>query len=187
MQKRFLFLIMAAFLLFGLTAYRFSSASAASNNTEPAARIEKVDLSSSLQVDHLDQVIHFPDPKFEQAVRIAIGKPVGAIMKSDVAEVTELSVADSEIINLSGIEHFIALERLDCSRNTLNSLNVSKNVALKWLDCRRSNITSLDVSNNTILRFLFYDGNNLADQSAVIGLDEAGMQLRRWYDEQDAE
>lgn len=106
-------------------------------------------------------VITFPDANFEAAVRVAIGKPTGAITKGDVAGVTELDVRDRKIADLAGIEHFTDLKWLDCTDNQLTALDVSKNTALTSLDCGYNQLTMLDVSKNTVLTVLGCGGNQL--------------------------
>jgi Leucine-rich repeat (LRR) protein len=120
-----------------------------------------------------NDVITFPDPAFESAVREAIGKPTGDITKSDVARVTELNVGLSNIKDLTGIEHFTALTELQCGGNQLTALDVTHNTALTGLYCGGNQLTTLDVTRNTALTRLICDHNYFPDKSAIIGLDES--------------
>jgi len=90
--------------------------------------------------------IAFPDPNFEAAVRKAISKPTGAIAKGDVDSILELDVNGSDITDLTGIEYFTCLTRLNCSANQLDTLDLSKNTALIELVCYKSQIASLNIS-----------------------------------------
>ena len=86
---------------------------------------------------------------------------------------TSIDVSVSEIADLTGIEFFTALESLDCSMNSLESLDMSANTALESLVCHDNQLTSLDVSANTALERLDCSGNQLTslDISANTALD----------------
>jgi Leucine-rich repeat (LRR) protein len=70
-------------------------------------------------------------------------------------------VSGKNIISLSGIEHFTALESLNCSNNELTSLDLSNNTALTTLYCSDNELTSLDLSNNITLTMLYCSNNKL--------------------------
>ncbi len=76
--------------------------------------------------------------------------------------------------DMTGIEHFPALTRLDCSCNQLTSLDVSHNTALEWLDCAENKLTSLDVSNNTALVTLYCSNNQLTSLSSIVANEGLG-------------
>ena len=63
------------------------------------------------------------------------------------------------IYSLEGIQYFKNLEKLDCSRAQISTIDVSLNPALKTLICDNTNITELDVSNNLALETLSSNGN----------------------------
>lgn len=50
------------------------------------------------------------------------------IQKSDVGKIISLKLANKNFYSLKGIEHFAAIEDLDCSFNKLTELEISKNV-----------------------------------------------------------
>ena len=106
----------------------------------------------------------------------------GFLGKSEIAKVTSLNVNGRSITSLTGIEYFTELTSLDCSTNSLTSLNlsnntkltklfcsnnrltaldVSKNTALTTLDCSNNQLTTLDVSKNTALTYLYCSNNQL--------------------------
>ncbi|CAM1361666.1 Por secretion system C-terminal sorting domain-containing protein (fragment) [Tenacibaculum xiamenense] len=58
------------------------------------------------------------------------------------------------IQDLTGIEFFVNLKELDCSKNSLTSLDVSKNTKLRSLTCGGNDLTDLDVSSNLDLTTL---------------------------------
>lgn len=79
------------------------------------------------------------------------------------AVVFGLYVRDRNISSLLGIESFIYLERLECSSNSLSSLNISDNTNLNWIDCSYNNILNLDVTQNPDLINLRFHNNAISD------------------------
>jgi len=136
-----------------------------------------------------DEVIHFPDPYFEAAVREQIGKPMGDIHVSDVEGILILDVggeydwekkmSTGNITDLTGIEYFTALRYLFCYYNKLSTLDVSHNPALEWIVCYGNQLTALDVSKNPTLEYLNCYHNRLTSldvrQNPVI--TESRLQL----------
>jgi Leucine-rich repeat (LRR) protein len=83
------------------------------------------------------QYTAIPDQNFEQAL-IDLGYDNvidGQVFTSSISSITNLDVSDNSILNLTGIEDFIALKKLDCNYNQLTSLNVSCCTALTKLKC----------------------------------------------------
>ena len=126
---------------------------------------------------------HFPDENFRDRVAFYCGKDDGdALSQDELDGVTELYVVHANIKDLTGIELFPNLKKLDCKNNNLTcldvsqntkltelycefnqltSLDLSKNIALTKLDCARNQLTSLDLSKNTALTELTCQGNQL--------------------------
>ena len=126
---------------------------------------------------------HFPDDHFIAYVELRCDKDGdGTLSQAELDGVTELYVAYANIKDLTGIELFQNLEKLDCKNNNLTcldvsqntkltelycefnqltSLDLSKNIALTKLDCARNQLTSLDLSKNTALTELTCQGNQL--------------------------
>ena len=69
--------------------------------------------------------------------------------------------SDLGISDLTGIEAFTALSELDCSTNSLTSLNLSSNPDLTTLFCQENQLTSLNISANPALSFLACFDNQL--------------------------
>jgi len=93
--------------------------------------------------------ITFPDKNFRKAVREYIKKPRGSIFAEDVADIISLNLSEKGISDLTGIEHFTALRRLDCTHNQLTQLDLSKNTSLIWLDCSHNKLTGrMDLTNS---------------------------------------
>ncbi|MCI2228605.1 T9SS type A sorting domain-containing protein [Polaribacter sp. MSW13] len=61
----------------------------------------------------------------------------------------EMLVNGLSISDLTGIEAFVNITRLDCYNNNLTSLDVSNNLALTRLHCGSNQIETLDISANT--------------------------------------
>ena len=110
---------------------------------------------------------YVPDDNFENYLE-ANGMGDGILLNDtilfqNVYQVTNLSVNNLNIADLTGIEDFTALTTLECYLNQLTSLDVSNNTALHQVhltNCQQ--LTSLDMSSNTALTFLEYNGNVLA-------------------------
>ena len=63
--------------------------------------------SVALGVVGCAQEVQFNDPNLEAAIREAIGKPGGAITKTDLESITELEVPDNNISDITGIERCV--------------------------------------------------------------------------------
>jgi len=93
---------------------------------------------------------NFPDDLF----RAYLQEQFGTVLTQETIQNTkELILKPSEeglpgIVDLTGIEHFTALEKLDCSHHNLTKLDVSRNPELTYLDCGYNYLTELDVSHN---------------------------------------
>jgi Leucine-rich repeat (LRR) protein len=81
-----------------------------------------------LSVAAFGQNTLIPDPNFEQAL-IDLGydtAPInGSVPTANISSVTNLSVIDKNISDLTGIEDFTALTVLGCSNNQISNLDLS--------------------------------------------------------------
>ena len=104
---------------------------------------------------------NFPDEKFRNYLLRQDYGADGVITEAEIAGITDIDVGSQLwfISSLKGIEHFIALTKLNCEYNPLTSLDVSKNTALTYLNCFSNHLTSLDVSKNTALTYLYCSFN----------------------------
>ena len=136
--------------------------------------------------DGIPRVGNIPDPAFEQAL-IDLGYDDvldGSIITANIASVLELTLkeddfnnTDNDIKDLTGIEYFTSLTKLDCRGLNLTSLNLSNNLNLKELNCGYSkfqSLSSLIVNKNIALEILYCHGNDLSnlDVSNNINLKE---------------
>ena len=106
--------------------------------------------------------INFPDANFRTYVKDNFDTNSDDVLTdAEIAEVTSISVNNSDIKTLEGVEFFTALTMLECRGNQLTSLDVSKNTALQGLGCNENQLTSLDLSKNTALTVLYCNENQL--------------------------
>ncbi|MDO5971709.1 T9SS type A sorting domain-containing protein [Flavivirga aquimarina] len=95
-----------------------------------------------------------------------------------------IDINNKDIEDLTGIEAFVNLSGLDCSYNTLNSLDVSNNTALTTLDCSNNNLIHLNMANgnNTaITSFIATNNPNLT----CIQVDDVAHSTANWTDDID--
>ena len=76
--------------------------------------------------------------------------------------VISLFMDEMDISSLEGIELFPNLTLLECKRNNLTSVDVSKNKNLKSLNLEDNQLTTLDVSNNPKLELLGFNSNKIS-------------------------
>ena len=124
------------------------------------------------------QTTVIPDPIFEQAL-IDLGHDAildGSVPTNNINGVLSLDVPSLGISDLTGIEDFTSLEYLECSDNTLTSINVTQNIALISLRCAINQLMTLDVTQNVNLDGLNCDYNQLIslDVSQNLALEYLG-------------
>ena len=105
----------------------------------------------------------FPDANFRSYVSSSDRDTNrdGYLSVSEIAAVTSINVYNKNIASLEGIEYFTAMTILDCRKNQLTSLDLSKNTALVNLDCGNNQLATLDVSQNPALSTLYCNNNQL--------------------------
>lgn len=105
---------------------------------------------------------HFPDDHFIAYVELRCDKDGdGTLSQAELNGVTELIIDHAYIKDLTGIELFPNLDKLDCKYNNLTRLDVSKNTKLTKLYCESNQLTGLDLSKNTALTVLYCESNHL--------------------------
>ncbi len=112
------------------------------------------------------QITYIPDPVFERFLISqnidSDGEINGQVLTSDIENIIELIILGyhgwGNITDLSGIEGFVALEKLKINFTHITTLNLDQNTKLKDLDCGSNELTTLDLSSNTLLELL-YCGN----------------------------
>ena len=104
---------------------------------------------------------NFPDKNFRNWLLAQDYGKDGYLTPAEIASVTNISVPDMQITSLDGIEYFTELKGLWCSRNELQTLDVSHNTKLTNLSCDVNELTELDVTNNTALTILYCNNNRI--------------------------
>ena len=89
------------------------------------------------------------------------------VTTANINTVTSLDVSSLSIVDLTGIEGFIALEYLNCNTNTIATLDVSNNMNLNALDASlNAPLTTLITTGLTALQTL-----TITDNSLLTGID----------------
>lgn len=73
------------------------------------------------------------------------------VSTSQISSVTELSISNLGISDLTGIQDFTSLQTLNCMLNSLTTLDLNSNTNLINLNCSNNQLTSLTTSNFTSL------------------------------------
>ena len=125
---------------------------------------------------------NFPDANFRTYVSTFDTDNDDRLTPAELAAVENMALSNKSIGDLTGIEHFTALTELDCRRNQLTSLDLSKNTALQVLNCNNNPLTSLVLGGNTALTKLSCTNNqltslDLSKNTALQVLDCEGNQL----------
>lgn len=123
---------------------------------------DEVNFTAECDVEIVPVVVTIKDTKFrdfclDQAFN-ANGDDV--LTSEEVCDVAVLNISDKQIADLSGIENFAKLTTLNCSNNTLKTMDLSKNTLLVDLDCSDNVLESLDVSKLTKLEKLDCSNNS---------------------------
>ena len=104
----------------------------------------------------------FPDKNFRQYVSEKCDTDHDDYLsEAEINEIKRIYVYTKHITDLTGIEYFTALKKLECEGNHLTGLDISKNTALTYLNCSDNQLTGLDISKNTVLEELYCDNNPL--------------------------
>ena len=116
------------------------------------------------------QNVTIPDANFKAALvgNASINSNMDAEIQTSEASVFNgaINVSQLNIADLTGIEAFVALDSLDCSRNQIAGLDVSSNLALTYLDCSYN--LGVDAYQNEY--FIYYYYMDSLDVSANIAL-----------------
>lgn len=97
-----------------------------------------------------------PDPNFEQAL-IDLGYDDvldGRVLTNNIENVTELTLMQLGITDLTGIEDFSALTHLTITDNNLLYINIDQNLNLEHLSIASDSLAHLDVTKNSNLLLL---------------------------------
>ena len=125
----------------------------------------KKDATASFNATDCTPYTLIPDGRFEDRL-IVLGIDTdgknGKVKTASIALLTDLSIINAGIKDLTGIQDFKALKTLICNANELTTIDLSKNIALTELYCNNNLITTLDVSTNINLSYLACFDNQIA-------------------------
>jgi hypothetical protein len=118
---------------------------------------EEVDESGCIKL------VYIPDNFFEDfLMRLGVDDKIDNYVKlSGVLKLTELTIADPNVSDVTGINEFVNLTRLRLRFTSITDINVSKLTKLNFLDIHESKITEIDLSNNSNIKTLTLEGNNI--------------------------
>ena len=106
--------------------------------------------------------INFPDYEFREYIKaIADNDNVGFLSQEELNGVTSICLYSNQGQDLTGIEYFPNVERIEVNGLGLTELDLSNKQKLKYLDCNGNNLTLLNLSNTPLLEELYCGGNNL--------------------------
>ncbi|WP_225035727.1 T9SS type A sorting domain-containing protein [Winogradskyella sp. SM1960] len=101
------------------------------------------------------QNVDIPDANFKTYLLADSAINTNSDSEISVAEAQafsgELLINGLSISDLTGIEEFVNITRLDCYSNNLTALDVSNNLALTRLHCSDNQIETLDISANPLI------------------------------------
>ena len=110
------------------------------------------------------QIVNIPDANFK-AKLIALGVDTntdGEIQEGEAAALFDLDISNSNISDLTGINYFTNLNTLDCSYNSIQSIDINSSLdSLNSFRCDYNLLQSLDVSSLTALQYLICSENQL--------------------------
>ena len=111
--------------------------------------MKKLFLLLLIPFSSFSQYTSIPDANFELAL-LNYGYDFvidGFVETSAIDTVTDLTIYNNNISDLTGIESFIALQYLFCYDNNLSTLNLVNNTLLFEVTCSNNNLTSIDLRN----------------------------------------
>jgi hypothetical protein len=120
----------------------------------------------------LNQIVNIPDANFKSYLVNNNSINLNGDTEITVAEAqatTELLINGLSISDLTGIEAFTNLTRLDCYANNLTTIDVSNNTNLTRLHCADNQITTLDVSDIPTLEQVHCQNNQLVELNVANG------------------
>ena len=117
-------------------------------------------------------VVSFPDPELEAAIRSAIGIPTGDILDTDLAGLRSLHAGSRGITNLEGIQHCVNLTSLSLWGNAIVDISpLSGLINLTELKLGFNQIADISPLAGLInLTYLRLDQNRIIDISPLAGL-----------------
>ena len=152
MKKKILSWIVAASMVFTMVP----AGAMASDNGDAA----KVPAGENIAIDE----VNFPDENFRNVILSNYDPNNDKILSPDeIAKTTEMWCGISDLTDITGIEHFTALKKLECPVNSIKKIDVTALKDLEYLDCGNNDFTEIDLSQNTKLKELDLSESKLTE------------------------
>jgi len=120
-------------------------------------------------VDNTPDVVKFKDLYLKIIIRQKLNKPVGKILKSDVAKITELNLAGQGLTDISDLSNLTNLTTLYIENNKISDLSpLSGLTKLTKLKLSNNKVISISpLASLTSLNSLYLDNNQISDISVL--------------------
>ncbi|WP_417859233.1 T9SS type A sorting domain-containing protein [Xanthomarina gelatinilytica] len=132
----------------------------------------------------LNQIVNIPDANFKSYLVNNNSINLNGDTEITVAEAqatTELFINGLSISDLTGIEAFTNLTRLDCYTNNLTTIDVSNNLSLTRLHCADNQIETLDISANTLITDIQCHNNGVLYQLNIANGNNSNINWMKAY------
>ncbi|WP_167343116.1 T9SS type A sorting domain-containing protein [Nonlabens sp. SY33080] len=131
------------------------------------------------------QNVNIPDANFKNYLVNSAAINTDGNSEISVAEATAFTgailVNGLSISDLTGIEAFVNINRLDCYNNNLTTIDVSNNLALTRLHCSNNQITTLNISVNTLINDIQCHNNGVLDQLNIANGNNSNFTYMKAY------
>lgn len=118
------------------------------------------------------RIINFPDKVFKKYLIDTFDKDGdGEISLTEALTITKVLCPQKGIKSIAGIEYLSNLEVLDCSRNGIENIDISKNRKLKHLSFYNNPIYTLNIKDNPLLITLYCGNCNIVELDCSQNID----------------
>ena len=128
---------------------------------------------------------NFPDANLRSYVQTFDTVKDNKLSTAEIEAVMNFDCSGKNIKNMKGIEYFTEVENLDCSYNSIETLNVDNLQLLQELTCRNNKLKKLDLSKNTDLIQLFCQNNQI--EQLKLSQKAYGLQTLHLYENKISE
>ena len=115
---------------------------------------------------------NFPDANFRNFLKSKY--MLSVITTAQLNACTELDLNSLDIADLTGIQYFIQLTKLNCFNNEITSVDLRANTKLQELNLGYNKLTSIDLSANTQLQVLYLHHNQFNSTLSVANHSQLG-------------
>lgn len=115
---------------------------------------------------------NFPDANFRNFLKSKY--MLSVITTAQLNACTELDLNSLDIADLTGIQYFTQLTKLNCFNNEITSVDLRANTKLQELNLGYNKLTSIDLSANTQLQVLYLHHNQFNSTLSVANHSQLG-------------